>query len=100
VCLSAVFPSGNELEDFVAWITDDEPGGLHRENWRPTQQRFGLVEWRGSHARLSMTVGDDQTFIPRYLESKVPPGRQRKKLFPADNRELIIATAWRLVEGG
>jgi replicative superfamily II helicase len=43
LCLSAVFPSGTELDDFVAWITNDEPDGLHREAWRPTQQRFGLV---------------------------------------------------------
>jgi superfamily II DNA/RNA helicase len=99
VCLSAVFPSGAELDDFVAWITDDEAGGLHREDWRPTLQRFGLVEWRGDHARLTMTLGDDQPFIPRYLEAKEPSGR-RKKMFPSDTRELIIATAWRLVEEG
>ncbi len=100
VCLSAVFPSGTELDDFVAWITDDHPGGLHREDWRPTQQRFGLVEWRGDHARLTMTVGDDQPFIPRYLEAKAPGGRGRKKVFPSSNRELVIATTWRLVEEG
>jgi Helicase conserved C-terminal domain len=44
-----------------------------------------------------MTVGEDQPFIPRYLEAKTPTGR-RRKLFPSDNRELVIATAWRLVE--
>ena len=100
VCLSAVFPSGDELDDFVGWITGDEPDGLHREDWRPTQQRFGLVEWRGDHARLTMTVGQDQPFIPRYLEAQTPAKGQRKKPFPSDNRELVIATAWRLVEEG
>jgi hypothetical protein len=100
LCLSAVFPSGTELDDFVAWMTDDDTGGLHREDWRPTQQRFGLVEWRSDHARLTMTLGEDQPFIPRYLEAKTPTGRQRNKLFPSDNRELVIATAWRLVEEG
>lgn len=99
LCLSAVFPSGVELDDFVAWITDDEPDGLHRETWRPTQQRFGLVEWRKNHARLTITLGADQAFIPRYLEATQPTGR-RRKLFPADQRELVIATAWRLVEEG
>ncbi len=99
LCLSAVFPSGNELDDFVAWITDDEPDGLHREAWRPTQQRFGLVEWRADHARLTITLGPDQPFIPRYFEARQPTGR-RKKTFPADQRELVIATAWRLVEEG
>lgn len=99
LCLSAVFPSGSELDDFVAWITEDEPDGLHREAWRPTQQRFGLVEWRDDHARLTITLGPDQPFIPRYFEARQPTGR-RKKTFPADQRELVIATAWRLVEEG
>lgn len=98
VCLSAVFPSGEELDDFVAWITADDPDGLHRENWRPTQQRFGLVEWfGGDHARLTTTLGEDQAFIPRYIEARPATGK-RKKSFPADNRELVIATAWRLLE--
>jgi superfamily II DNA/RNA helicase len=100
VCLSAVFPSGHELDDFVAWITDDQAGGLHREDWRPTQQRFGLVEWRGDHARLTMTIGDEHPFIPRYFDAKAPGDRRRRKVFPSSQRELVIATTWRLVEEG
>ncbi|UZX04729.1 DEAD/DEAH box helicase [Arthrobacter sp. CDRTa11] len=99
VCLSAVFPSGTDLEDFVAWITDDDPNGLHQETWRPTLQRFGLVEWLGDHARLAITLGSDQPFIPRYFEASRPTGRRRRE-FPATQRELVIATAWRLVEEG
>ncbi len=99
LCLSAVFPSGTELEDFVAWITDDEPDGLHRESWRPTEQRFGLVEWRNDHARLTITLGPDRPYIPRYFEQKEPGGRRRNK-FPANQREHVTATAWRLVEEG
>ncbi|MFJ9055959.1 DEAD/DEAH box helicase [Streptomyces sp. NPDC102409] len=99
VCLSAVFPSGDDLDDFVSWVTDDNPRGLHREEWRPTQQRFGLVEWRRDHARLSITLGGDRPFIPRYLEATVP-ARPRRKSFPADQRELVIAASWRLVEEG
>jgi superfamily II DNA/RNA helicase len=97
ICLSAVFPSGDELDDFVAWITNDSAEGLHREDWRPTSQRFGLVEWREDHARLTITLGDDQPFIPRYFEAKAPTGR-RSLAFPKDQNELTVATAWRLVE--
>ncbi|MFI2281096.1 DEAD/DEAH box helicase [Nocardia beijingensis] len=99
LCLSAVFPSGSELDDFVAWITDDDPDGLHRETWRPTQQRFGLVEWRSDHARLSITIGPDQPYIPRYFEAATPR-KPRRKPFPNNQREHVIATAWRLVEEG
>ena len=100
VCLSAVFPSGEDLDDFVAWMTDDDPTGLHREKWRPTQQKFGLVQWNQNHARLTMTIGSGHTtFIPRYVEAKAPTGK-RRNAFPSNNRELVIATAWRLVEEG
>ena len=99
VCLSAVFPSGTELEDFVAWITNDEPNGLHQETWRPTLQRFGLVEWMEDHARMTFTLGSEQPFIPRYLEARQPTGRRRKN-FPKDQRELVIATTWRLIGEG
>lgn len=100
VCLSAVFPDNEELDDFVGWITDDAPDGLHKENWRPTRQQFGLVEWRkGGYARLSVTVGGDQPFIPRYLEAKAPTGK-RRLAFPKDQNEMTLATAWRLVEEG
>lgn len=99
VCLSAVLPAGEELNDFVNWITDDaEDGGLITEDWRPTQQRFGLVEWNDDHARMVITVGTDRPFIPRYVEARRPPGKQRKKQFPSSQRELVLATASRLVE--
>lgn len=100
VCLSAVFPENEQLDDFVDWITDDGDDGLHREDWRPTRQQFGLVEWReAGYARLSVTVGDDQPFIPRYFEQRTPAGR-RRNAFPHDQNEMTLATAWRLVEEG
>ena len=100
VCLSAVFPDNDQLTDFVNWITDDASGGLHRENWRPTRQQFGLVTWRETgHARLDFTVGDERPFIPRFLEAKKPSGR-RKREFPATQNEMTLATAWRLVDEG
>lgn len=99
VCLSAVFPENEDLDDFVGWITGDAGGGLHKEDWRPTRQQFGLVEWRNGYARLSVTVGEDQPFIPRYFEA-VTPRKPRRKKFPADQNEMTLATAWRLVEEG
>jgi superfamily II DNA/RNA helicase len=99
ICLSAVFPSGDDLNDFVAWITNDDPDGLHHEQWRPTEQQFGRVQWQQDHARLTITIGSGQSFIPRFIEAKTPTA-PRKKLFPANNFELIVTTAWRLVEEG
>ncbi len=98
VCLSAVLPSGQELEDFVNWITGDVGDGLLREEWRPTQQRFGLLEWRGDHARMSITLGSDRPFIPRFLEARMPTRGTRRNAFPNNQQELTLATAWKLVE--
>ena len=47
ICLSAILPSGDELNDPTAWIRADEPGDAVRSDWRPTRQRFGMLAWRG-----------------------------------------------------
>jgi hypothetical protein len=56
VCLSAILPDGDQLNDFVDWLTNDVPGGLIQKNWRPTRLRFGEVVWATDHARLTVTV--------------------------------------------
>jgi len=100
ICLSAILPDGDQLEDFVAWLTSDKPHGLIKSDWRPTRLRFGEVDWKGDHARLNITVGDEKPFIPRFIVSKKPELKQFKKKFPSNQQELCIATAWRLVDDG
>src|SRR6202022_3040713 len=56
VCLSAILPDGQDLDDFVAWLRQDEAGAAIRSTWRPTRQRFGEILWRDDHARLTMRV--------------------------------------------
>lgn len=100
VCLSAILPEGEQLEDFAAWLTRDQPQGLIKDSWRPTRLRFGEVDWRGSHAQLNVTVGEEKPFIQKFFVAKEPTQGRAKKLFPANQTELCIATAWRLVEDG
>lgn len=96
VCLSAILPDGDQLEDFAAWLTGDQDDGLIKMDWRPTRLRFGEVEWRGDHAKLEISVGTEKPFVPRFLTPILPNGR-RTKLFPCDQRELCIASAWAMV---
>ncbi|WP_296222088.1 DEAD/DEAH box helicase [uncultured Sphingomonas sp.] len=96
VCLSAILPDGDQLEDFTAWLTSDQDDGLIKLDWRPTRLRYGEIEWRGDHAKLEISVGAEKPFVPRFLTGVLPKGR-RTKLFPGDQRELCIATAWALV---
>ncbi|WP_139101197.1 hypothetical protein, partial [Acinetobacter baumannii] len=35
VCLSAILPSGDELDDLTAWLRSDEPGEPVRSDWLP-----------------------------------------------------------------
>ena len=47
-------------------------------------------------------MDEERPFVPRYITETVPqfPFGRRKKPFPRDQRELCLATAWRLVEDG
>jgi superfamily II DNA/RNA helicase len=105
VCLSAILPDGDQLDDFAAWLRRDHPGGLIKNDWRPTRLRFGEVVWTSPTARLNLRVGDERPWVQRFLTGVappnwIPPKRRRTRLFPDDQRELCLATAWRLVDDG
>lgn len=105
VCLSAILPDGDQLDDFAAWLRRDHPGGLIKNDWRPTRLRFGEVVWTSPTARLNLRVGDERPWVQRFLAGAapptwIPPKRRRTRLFPDDQRELCLATAWRLVDDG
>ena len=100
VCLSAILPDGEQFDDFVCWIRRDREGGAITSDWRPTRIRFGEVLWRGDRARLELRVGDETPFVPNFFGPKEPTEGRRKAPFPRDQRKLVLATAWRLVEDG
>jgi superfamily II DNA/RNA helicase len=100
VCLSAILPSGDQFDDFVQWLRDDEQGAGIANDWRPTRVRFGEVLWGSDRARLELRVGDERPFVPTFLSAKQPTSGGRTAPFPRDQRELCLATAWRLVEDG
>lgn len=100
VCLSAILPDGDQLEDFANWLRRDQPGGLVKNDWRPTRLRFGEVVWNGQSARLNLRVGEERPFVPRFLTGFIPPVGKRRTPFPKDLGELCLATAWRLVRDG
>lgn len=100
VCLSAILPDGDQLDDFACWLRRDHPGGLIKHDWRPTRLRYGEIVWNGQSARLNLRVGDERPFVPRYLTGAVPPMGHRTTIFPKDLGELCLATAWRLVQDG
>jgi hypothetical protein len=98
VCLSALFPTPEEMRDLVAWIRQDEPGAPVHSSWRPTRQRFGVLRWTSNAARLDVKVEEESPFVPRFVESVDPPeGSRRRTAFPSNKNELTLAAAWRFV---
>ena len=105
VCLSAILPDGDQMDDFAGWLRRDQPGDVIKNNWRPTRLRYGEVVWRSPVARLNLRVGDERPWVQRFVVGLTPPGfvppkRKRDRLFPDNQRELCLATTWRLVREG
>ena len=103
VCLSAVLPDGNGIDDFVNWIRGDQIGSPVEVDWQPTQQRFGEVIWQDSHAKLLIHADKENREVENYITGFVPPSYspprgRRYKMFPRGQRELCIAVAWKLIE--
>lgn len=93
VCLSAILPSGEELDDLTAWIRGDAPGDAVRSDWRPTRQRFGTLVWGTDSARLNYSLDNDGPFLADFVSEMAPRGRDRNA-FPRDVRDLAIQAAW------
>ncbi len=99
VCLSAILPSGDELDDLTAWIRSDEPGEPVRSDWRPTRQRFGALTWRGKDALLRLDLDDDGPFLDKFVVEKPALGRE-KKPYPRKNSHLALFAAWEFASQG
>ena len=99
VCLSAILPSGDELDDLTAWIRSDEPGEPVRSDWRPTRQRFGALTWRGEDALLRFDLDDDGPFLDKFVMKKPALGRE-KKPYPRKNSHLALFAAWEFASQG
>ena len=101
VCLSALFPTPEEMSDLVAWIRQDEPGEPVHAKWRPTRQRFGVLTWLSGTARLDVKLeekNDQSPYVERYITPTAPPDTSaRSKNFPADKNELTLAAAWNFI---
>ncbi|MWA29849.1 DEAD/DEAH box helicase [Burkholderia pseudomallei] len=99
VCLSAILPEGDQLNDLTAWIRNDAPGAPIQSRWRPTRQRFGTLAWLGHSARLGFDLEANGPFIRHFIDEQPGRGRRRKP-FPRDTKELTLAAAWKFSAQG
>lgn len=99
VCLSAILPDGQQLDDLTAWMRHDVEGAPVRSSWRPTRQRFGSLIWKGDAARLNYDLEEQGPFISRFVE-RVPPRRPERKPYPRDTKDLTLFAAWEFARQG
>lgn len=99
VCLSAILPSGDELDDLTAWIRSDEPGEPVLSAWRPTRERVGALTWHGKDALLRLDLDDAGPFLDRFVVEKSARGKE-KKPYPRKNSHLALFAAWEFASQG
>ncbi len=99
VCLSAILPDGEQLNDLTAWIRHDVEGGPVKSSWRPTRQRFGTLTWHAPSAKLKFDLENDGPFLAKFVEEVPARGRQKKSL-PRDAKDLSLFAAWKFAEQG
>jgi hypothetical protein len=99
VCLSAILPEGDQLDDLTSWIRSDVEGTPIQSRWRPTRQRFGTLMWMGNSGRLRFDLEQDGPFI-RHFIPQAPAIAPRRRPFPSNNQEFTLAAAWKFSEQG
>lgn len=105
VCLSAILPEGDQLDDLTSWIRSDQPGGPVTLPWRPTRQQFGHLIWREATktkpagAQLYFNSRTEVPFVSRFIEEAPPRGRERRPR-PREEKDLSIYAAWKFAEQG
>jgi predicted heme/steroid binding protein len=99
VCLSAILPEGQQLEDLTAWIRSDVEGEPVRSSWRPTRQRFGTLVWQGDAAKLNYDLEQQGPFLARFVE-QIPARAPDRKPYPRKTKDLTLFAAWRFAQQG
>ncbi|MDN3494186.1 DEAD/DEAH box helicase [Winogradskyella bathintestinalis] len=95
--LSAVLPNA---EDLAEWLTDSSEN-VFKENWRPSDERLGVLQWNGNSVDLNWrsTDAERNSFNPKFIQSVEQPlkGRQtRIRHFPETKNQAIASTAYKL----
>jgi hypothetical protein len=93
VVLSAVLPNTEEISK---WITKNEENSV-RLNWRPSSQRFGIIEWTGNNVNIEWT-GGYKSYNKNFVEKFKPKGKT--KYFPSNKKQAIAAATVKLSQIG
>lgn len=95
--LSAVLPNA---EDLAEWLTGSKEA-VYREDWRPSDERLGILEWYNGAVNLNWESRDKErsSFNNKFITRQELPlrGRQRvPRYYPADKNEAVAAAAYKI----
>ena len=95
--LSAVLPNA---EDLSLWLTKSKET-IYKDTWRPSDERFGILEWTGEQVNLEWFNKDEErpSFNKKFILCEQLPleHRQRKpRYFPGNKNEAVAATTSKL----
>ena len=93
--LSAVIPNADEI---AKWIANDKES-VAKSDWKPSQERLGLLLWNGSVVRLEWK-SNNNPYNPNFIQSKPLGFSRRRNPFPNNKNEAIAATAVKLSSNG
>lgn len=99
--LSAVLPNAEDLSE---WLSGS-PDNIYKENWRPSDERIGIMEWNGVSVNLNWESTDTErnSFNPNFIIRQELPKRPRERkthYFPENKNQAIAATAYKLKNFG
>lgn len=95
VLLSAVLPNSDEIAN---WISGDKENKLNSD-WRPSTQRFGLLEYTGNNVNI-IWQGNMRSFNRNFVNSFIVKKPRSEYLFPKSKREAIAISAVKLSLSG
>jgi DEAD/DEAH box helicase-like protein len=95
--LSAVLPNAEDLSEWLTGSSDN----VYKENWRPSDERIGIMEWNGRAVNLKWKSNDTErnSFNPNFIvqqELSKKPGQRKTYYFPESKNQAIAATAYKL----
>ena len=95
--LSAVLPNA---EDLAEWLTNSSEN-VFRENWRPSDERLGVLQWNGNSVDLNWISTDTErnSFNSKFIiseEQPLKPKQRKKRFFPENKNQAIASTAYKL----
>lgn len=98
--LSAVLPNSSDLS---YWLSGEE-GNNYQSDWRPSQQKCGIIVWYGAAANITWYDNStERSFNNRFIvRQKLPkqPRQRKEHYYPENKNGAVVETARKLQKFG